>query len=124
MKTVARILLALAAFWPLACARKEAPPAFSDTVYRHLDGDPATLDPIVTNEEVGLRVEEMMFRPLVGIGQDRREVPGLATSWTVSPDGLAYEFRLDPEARWQDGTPVTSEDVAFTIDRIRDPKVA
>jgi peptide/nickel transport system substrate-binding protein len=124
MKTVARILLALAALWPLSCARREAAPTFSDTVYRHLDGDPATLDPTVTNEEVGLRVEEMMFRPLVGMDRERRDVPGLASAWSVSPDGLTYEFRLDPEARWQDGTPVTSDDVAFTIDRVRDPKVA
>jgi peptide/nickel transport system substrate-binding protein len=124
MKTVARILLALAALWPLSCVRREAAPTFSDTLYRHLDGDPATLDPTVTNEEVGLRVQELMFRPLVGVDRQRREVPGLALAWTVSPDGRSYEFRLDPEARWQDQTPVTSEDVAFTIDRIRDPKVA
>jgi peptide/nickel transport system substrate-binding protein len=123
MKTVARIVLALAALWPVSCARREASSS-SDVLYRHLEGDPATLDPTVTNEEVGLRVEEMLFRPLVGIDRDRRDVPGLASSWTVSPDGLTFDFRLDPAARWQDGTPVTSEDVAFTIDRVRDPKVA
>ena len=124
MKTVARILLALVALGTLACARREPAAPFSDTLYRHLDGDPATLDPTVTNEEVGLRVEEMLFRPLIGIDRERHSSPGLAAAWTVSPDGLVYEFRLDPAARWQDGTPVTSEDVAFTIDRVRDPKIA
>jgi peptide/nickel transport system substrate-binding protein len=124
MKTVARILLALAALGPLACARPRPTASTSDTLYRHLEGDPATLDPTVTNEEIGLRVEEMLFRPLVGIDHDRRFVPGLAAAWSASPDGLSYEFRLDPSARWEDGSPVTSEDVASTIDRVRDPKVA
>ncbi len=124
MKTVARILLALTALGALCCARPERSASPSDTLYRHLEGDPATLDPTVTNEEVGLRVEEMLFRPLVGIDRDRRSVPGLAASWTASPDGLSYEFHLDPGARWEDGTPVSSDDVAFTIERIRDPAVA
>jgi peptide/nickel transport system substrate-binding protein len=123
MKRVVRILLALAASWPAACARREAPAAPPAILYRHLEGEPPTLDPIVTNEEIGLRVEQMLFRPLVGLDKERRIVPALAKSWTVSPDGLVFDFRLDPEARWEDGTPVTSEDVAFTIDRIRDPKV-
>ncbi len=123
MKTVVRFLVAVAALGLGACARREAAPAPAATLYRHLEGDPPTLDPIVTNEEIGLRVEQMLFRPLVGIDKDRRFVPALASSWTVSPDGLAFEFRLDPAARWEDGSPVTSEDVAFTIDRIRDPKV-
>jgi peptide/nickel transport system substrate-binding protein len=123
MKTVVRILLAFATLAPLACARREGAPPAEATLYRHLEGDPPTLDPIVTNEEIGLRVEQMLFRPLVGVDKDRRFVPGLATSWTVSPDGLVFEFRLDPNARWEDGAPITSEDVAFTIDRVRDPKV-
>lgn len=123
MKTVARLLLALVALWPVACVRREAAPAAQDSLYRSADGDPATLDPTATSEEVGMRVEQMLFWPLVGIDRELRFVPALAASWTVSPDGLAFEFRLDPKARWEDGTPVTSEDIAFTIDRVRDPKV-
>ncbi len=123
MKTVARLLLALTALWVVSCARREAAPTFSDTLYRHLDGDPPTLDPTVTGEELGMRVEQLMFWPLVGLNRELAFVPALAASWTVSPDGLSFDFRLDPRARWEDGTPVTSEDIAFTIDRVRDPKV-
>ena len=105
------------------CARKAARPAVSDTLNRHLDGDPPTLDPIVTNEELAIRVEELIFRPLIGLDSSWKFVPSLATSWAASSDGLVYDIRLDPKARWDDGTPVTSEDVAYTIERIRDPKV-
>ncbi|HYK42072.1 MAG TPA: ABC transporter substrate-binding protein, partial [Thermoanaerobaculia bacterium] len=119
------LLFAAAVALVSACARKPAAVApANDTLTRHLIGDPATLDPIVTSEELGLRVEEMIFRPLIGIDKTRRFVPALAKSWAASSDGLAYDFRLDPKARWEDGTPVTSADAAFTIERVRDPKVA
>ncbi len=124
MKRLCLALAALTACAALCCARsqqKRAPAR--DTLYRHLAGDPKTLDPIVTAEELGLRVEDLIFRPLIGIDRERRFVPSLALSWAASSDGLAYDIRLDPKARWEDGSPVTSNDVAFTIDRARDPKV-
>ncbi|HSS43914.1 MAG TPA: ABC transporter substrate-binding protein [Thermoanaerobaculia bacterium] len=122
MKRFALLLLALGAGAVLSCSSPSRP-AEKDTLYRHLVGDPATLDPTTTNEESGLLVEEMIFRPLLGIDRQRRFVQALAVSWTVSADGLVYSFRLDPKARWEDGSPVTSADVAATIERVRDPKV-
>lgn len=122
MKRHLLVLAALGSSLAVVCSRPSARPAAKDTLFRHLENDPATLDPIVTTEEFGLRIEEMIFRPLVGIDRDRRFVPGLATSWAVSSDGLVYDFRLDPTAKWEDGAPITSADVAFTIDRIRNPK--
>lgn len=41
-------------------------------------------------------------------------VPVLATHWQVSPDKLTYRFRLDPNARFNDGSPVTADDVIAT----------
>jgi peptide/nickel transport system substrate-binding protein len=113
--------LALAAAF--ACSRPAAKTPVRDTLYRHLDGDLTGLDPTTANEELAPRVEEMMFRSLVGIDRELRIVPALALSWAVSSDRLVYDFRLDPNARWDDGSPVTSADVAFTIDRVRNPKV-
>lgn len=50
------------------------------------------------------------------------EVTGdLAESWTVSPDGLTYTFRLHDGVRFHDGTPLTSADVRATYDRMRNP---
>ena len=101
MKRLVLLLAATVALGP-GCARKTAVPPVNDTLSRHLLGDPATLDPIVTSEELGLRLEEMIFRPLVGIDKARRFVPALAKSWAASSDGLAYKFRIDPAARWED----------------------
>jgi peptide/nickel transport system substrate-binding protein len=126
MKRILPAIGLLVAALGAACARKPAavPSGVNDTLTRQLDGDPHTLDPLVTTEEFGLRVEEMLFHSLIGLDRTRRFVPDLASSWAVSSDGLAYDFRIDPKARWEDGTPVTSEDVAYTIERVRDPSVA
>src|SRR5262245_4030192 len=44
----------------------------------------------------------------------------LCESWTVSPDGKTYTFRLR-QAQWHDGKPVTAEDIKFSLDRITEP---
>jgi peptide/nickel transport system substrate-binding protein len=49
-------------------------------------------------------------------------VPGLATSWEAAADGLSYTFHLRPST-FSDGTPVTAEDVKFSLDRFRDEDV-
>ena len=50
-------------------------------------------------------------------------MPGLAEEVAASSDHLVYTVRLRPDARWEDGTPVTSADVVFTVKAIVDPKV-
>ena len=69
-------------------------------------------------------VEAMIFRPLIGIDAQRKPVPALASSWIMSPDGLTFEFHLDPKFTWETGQPVTSDDVRFTVERLHNPKIA
>ena len=45
----------------------------------------------------------------------------LATDWSLAADGLNYTFNLHPDAKWHDGTPVTSEDVVFSLDSMVNP---
>jgi peptide/nickel transport system substrate-binding protein len=52
--------------------------------------------------------------------KDSSPAPGLADSWETSDDGLTWTFHLNKDARWHDGKPVTSEDVAYTFRRILD----
>jgi peptide/nickel transport system substrate-binding protein len=63
----------------------------------------------------------LVFDGLTTLDQRGRVSPSLATEWQVSEDGLAYEFRLRPGVKWHDGAPLTSADVAFTIQAIQDP---
>jgi peptide/nickel transport system substrate-binding protein len=60
-------------------------------------------------------VDHLLFSGMLRI--DDRGLPqaDLATSWGISRDGTIYNFSLNPKAVWQDGEPVTSDDVIFTI---------
>jgi peptide/nickel transport system substrate-binding protein len=51
---------------------------------------------------------------------DFATTPGLAESWEASDDGLTYTYTLREGLQWSDGTPLTAEDVAYTINRSRD----
>lgn len=93
-------------------------------------GLPAVLDPGQGGffSVVGFRVTQLFFEPLVRIdyrdsdpiGFGNTIVPALAESWT-QVDDLTMEIVLREGALFHDGTPVTVEDVKFTIDRIIDP---
>ena len=50
------------------------------------------------------------------------EIEGdLAESWTIAPDLMTYTFKLHPNVKFHDGTPLTSADVKATYDRMRNP---
>ncbi len=50
-------------------------------------------------------------------------IPGIATHWKISDDKLTYKFRINPNARWADGKPITSEDVIATWKLLTDPGI-
>ena len=57
-------------------------------------------------------LNENVYETLLGLHPTTLEfMPALATHWQVAPDRLTYRFRLNPNAKFSDGTPVTSEDV-------------
>src|SRR5256886_774237 len=61
-------------------------------------------------------LHDALVRPLPGKG---KMSPSLAESWTESPDGLVYEFKLRRDLKFHNGDPVTSEDVKFSYERYR-----
>jgi microcin C transport system substrate-binding protein len=64
------------------------------------------------NTGINYMISSLAYETLLTLHPTTLEyMPVLATHWQVSPDKLTYRFRLDPNARFSDGTPVTSEDV-------------
>lgn len=86
------------------------------------DQSPVGLDPHVATSFATQLVTSTIFEGLTAIDSDLRVVPGLAASWTVSPDGLTYAFALRPGAAFQNGRAVTGEDVVASFARVRDAK--
>jgi peptide/nickel transport system substrate-binding protein len=86
-------------------------------------GSPVTsLDPHFHNFGPNNAVASMLFGTLLDQDENSRLVAGLAEAWRPSEDGDGWVFTLRPGVRFHDGTPLTSEDIAFTIARV--PSVA
>jgi peptide/nickel transport system substrate-binding protein len=77
--------------------------------------DPAETSGIITPFMVIYALHDAMLKPMPG----NPMAPGLAESWSVSPDGLVYEFVLRKGAKFHNGDPVTAEDVKFSLERYR-----
>ncbi|USG62510.1 ABC transporter substrate-binding protein [Sneathiella marina] len=60
-----------------------------------------------------------IFAGLVLIDEDYKATPYLAESWSVSDDNLSYSFKLVQGAKFHDGKPITSADVAFSLDTVK-----
>jgi peptide/nickel transport system substrate-binding protein/oligopeptide transport system substrate-binding protein len=80
----------------------------------------ATLDPAFEVDEISGYTVHALFDTLVEYAPGSTQiVPGLAESWTISPDQLTYTFRLRDGLVYSDGTPVTSLDVKYSLERAR-----
>src|SRR6202171_4416154 len=77
--------------------------------------DPAETPGMITPYMVLYALHDAVVRPWPG----QPRAPGLAESWSVSKDGLVYEFVLRKRALFHNGDPVTADDVKFSLERYR-----
>ena len=77
--------------------------------------DPAETPGIGTPFMILYALHDALVKPMPGNAM----APSLAESWTVSKDGLVYEFVLRAGARFHNGEPVTADDVKFSFERYR-----
>jgi ABC-type transport system substrate-binding protein len=90
------------------------------TLRIHVDAEPGRLSPIVAPTVWGRRiVMGTVFETLVREDGSGHYQPRLAKSWRVSPSEIVLE--LEENATFHDGRPMTSSDVQFTLDSIREP---
>lgn len=77
--------------------------------------EPPNLAPYVSTSGPIAQVTSKVFDGLLEYDFNLQPQPSLANSWTVSPDGLTITFNLRDDVVFHDGTPLTSEDVRFTV---------
>src|SRR5215213_5900177 len=63
----------------------------------------------------------LLFRGLVRLGPGSSITPDLASRWDVDATGRTWTFHLRPGQFWEDGEPITADDVAFTVGVLSDP---
>lgn len=118
-----RWLAALSAVASLAagCNTAPDPGRISSRLRASLPDDPS-LTLVGKTDRNGEIVASLLSEGLVRYDASLRLQPRIARSWEVSPDGLTWTFRLREGVKWHDGTPVTADDVVFTVEKVRDPK--
>lgn len=93
-------------------------PVRGGTATIELTEAPPSLDPIgattTTAADVSMQVSEGLVETVSG---SKEVKPDLATSWTISPDGLTYTFHIREGIKFSNGEPLTGEDVVYSIER-------
>jgi peptide/nickel transport system substrate-binding protein len=85
---------------------------------------PSGFDPhIHASSELGIPLRQVYDTLVYRDPETQEFVPGLAESWSVSPDSLIYTFNLRRDVRFHDGTPFNAEAVGANLDRITNPDV-
>ncbi len=112
----------------LACNRDSGDCSRCASVVVAATGDPASLLPPLAQESVARDIGDQVFERLADLAPGAAPVdegafrPALAASWE-RVDSLAWRFHLRPGARWQDGRPVTAEDVRFSFAAFADSAI-
>jgi len=104
-----------------AAAAQDAPVMGGSVSMSLADDDVASFDPIVPFDNMSIWTMLLIYDQLIRVGPDGLSLEGgAAESWDVSDDNLTYTFHLR-ETNFHDGTPFTSADAEFCINRVIQP---
>ncbi len=95
-------------------------PAHGGTLTEGAIGTPRFVNPLLALSDADRDLTALTFAGLMGIGANGELVPVLASGYEVSPDGKVYTFTLREHAKFSDNTPVTADDVVFTVQKAQD----
>ena len=85
--------------------------------------DSLFLDPVLNDANVDIWILSNLYDTLLLPTDDGKGVqPGLASAYGVAPDGLSVTLTMRDGIQFSDGSPITAEDVKWSLDRARDPK--
>ena len=100
-----------------------ADPKQGGTLTETFKNDVSTLDPAFGYDWQNWSLIKSLFSRLMDYKPGTTELtPDLAESYTVSPDGLTYTFKLRHGVKFHNGREMTAEDVAYSYDRTVNPK--
>lgn len=84
-------------------------------------GQPESLNPFLSPDQLSVDLAPLVFTPLVRIGPDWKLEGHLAMAWRWIEEGSLLELKIRSDLQWHDGAPVSAEDVAWTIRTAADP---
>ena len=94
----------------------KAVPDFGGSFTEGVVGTPKYINPLLDQaNDVDRDLAGLIYAGLMKYGDNGELEPALAGSYSVSDDGLTYTFKLRDNLTWQDGQPITADDVIFTV---------
>ncbi len=96
-------------------------PAHGGVLTEGIVGTPRFVNPLLALSDADRDLSALIYSGLLRSTPQGKLVPDLAERFEISPDGLSYTFFLRKDAEFHDRTPVTADDVLFTIQRAQDP---
>lgn len=93
-----------------------APLAFAQEFKMAMSSPPTSMDPHFYNLTPNVNMSAHMFETLTRLDADDQLIPGLAESWSLV-NNLTWEFKLRKGVKFHDGSPLTADDVAWSMDR-------
>ncbi len=121
------VVFSLAVFFAtVSCAgdiRLERPNPDDNTLRIAVPSDPRSLDPAIAYDVVSWPLVRTLFHGLIDYDDDLNLIPWHARSWRVSEDGRTIVFKLRQDIRFSNGRAITSEDFAYSLERVLNPAV-
>ncbi|MBR2669043.1 MAG: peptide ABC transporter substrate-binding protein [Solobacterium sp.] len=137
MKTFKKLIVGIAALSLAACSGKggnsattpaatseattepsaETSSGYKTTFTYAVGGEPTYMDPARCGDSVTAEIHNEIWYPLFYLGEDGSPLNGDCIDYTISDDLLTYTFKLDPNAKWSDGEPITADQYVFGIKR-------
>jgi peptide/nickel transport system substrate-binding protein len=115
-----RALLACGLLFGLAGTAEAVTRGGTLTYARYADS--LLLDPVFNDANVDIWILTNLYDTLLQPTADGKDVqPGLATGYSVSDDGMTFTLKLRQGTKFSDGSPITAEDVKWSLDRARNP---
>lgn len=117
------VLSAFAVFVEANHATTTPVPVAGGAIREGLIGAPRFINPLLALSDTDRDLTMLLYAGLTRPSPDGTLVPDVAKRFTISEDGTEYRFVLRDDARFHDGTPLTADDVVFTIETAQDPAI-
>lgn len=96
-------------------------PVSGGSITEGIVGMPTLVNPVLATSDADKDITSLVYSGLMRRLPDGKLILDLAESYTVSPDGLTYTFIIKKNTRFHDGEKLTSDDIVYTINKIKDP---
>lgn len=120
--TIIALISALSLAWKVNKMFLVAIPSHGGSFSEGMIGLPRSINPVLAFTDVDKDLSTLIFSGLMRYEKGSL-VKDLADSYTVSDDGLVYDFRIGNDIRFHDGTQLTTDDIEFTIQKIQDADI-